>query len=218
MARTRWQWCRSCGSFTATYLKNERIADRRVFRLRAHAQAEEALRAALAGCVAAEGSRESLERALSEWLQTHPFFELAYVTNAAGRQVIDNLVQKDGQIVHDPVGFGRDWSDRPWYLAARATREPISTDIYRSTATQDYCFTVAAEIWACGPGGMLKALAAKYPGRGGEIRVSLEARMACGMGGCLGCTVPTVTGSARVCAEGPVFTAGEVKWDELPCL
>ncbi len=75
-----------------------------------------------------------------------------------------------------------------------------------------------AEIWACGPGGMLKALAAKYPGRGGEIRVSLEARMACGMGGCLGCTVPTVTGSARVCAEGPVFTAGEVKWDELPCL
>ena len=121
-----------------------------VFRLRAHAQAEEALRAALAGCVAAEGSRESLERALSEWLQEHPFFELAYVTNAAGRQVIDNLVQKDGQIAHDPSGFGRDWSDRPWYLAARATREPISTDIYRSTATQDYCFTVAAEIWACG--------------------------------------------------------------------
>ena len=100
--------------------------------------------------MAAEGSRESLERALSEWLQEHPFFELAYVTNAAGRQVIDNLVQKDGLIVHDPAGFGRDWSDRPWYRAARATREPISTDIYRSTATKDYCFTVAAEIWAGG--------------------------------------------------------------------
>ena len=74
------------------------------------------------------------------------------------------------------------------------------------------------EIWACGPAGMLRALAAKYPDQGGQIRVSLESRMACGMGGCLGCVIPTLSGGARVCADGPVFSALEVKWDELPPL
>lgn len=74
------------------------------------------------------------------------------------------------------------------------------------------------EIWACGPAGMLKALAAKYPDQGGQVLVSLESRMACGMGGCLGCVIPTLSGSARVCADGPVFSALEVKWDELPSL
>lgn len=71
------------------------------------------------------------------------------------------------------------------------------------------------EIWACGPEGMLRALAARYPGQGGRIRVALEARMACGMGGCLGCVIPTTAGNRRVCADGPVFAASEVKWHEL---
>lgn len=121
-----------------------------VFRLRAHAQAEAALREALEACVASAGSREMLEQSLGEWLQKHPFFELAYVTNAAGRQIIDNLVQKEGEIIHDPAGFGRDWSERSWYLLAREKREPVCTDIYRSTATNDYCFSVVSEIWANG--------------------------------------------------------------------
>jgi|LSQX01.2.fsa_nt_gb dihydroorotate dehydrogenase electron transfer subunit len=74
------------------------------------------------------------------------------------------------------------------------------------------------EIWACGPEGMLKALAARYPGQGARIRAALESRMACGMGGCLGCVIPTVSGNRRVCVDGPVFTADEVKWNELsPC-
>ena len=71
------------------------------------------------------------------------------------------------------------------------------------------------EIWACGPEGMLRALAGKYPADGERIRVALEARMACGMGGCLGCVIPTVSGNRRVCVDGPVFTAEEVKWNEL---
>ncbi|MDI9369418.1 MAG: dihydroorotate dehydrogenase [Synergistaceae bacterium] len=72
-----------------------------------------------------------------------------------------------------------------------------------------------AEIWACGPAGMLRALAARFPNDGGRIMVSLESRMACGVGGCLGCVIPTVNGNRRVCSDGPVFTVGEVLWDEL---
>ena len=72
------------------------------------------------------------------------------------------------------------------------------------------------EIWACGPEGMLRAIAAKYPSDGDRIRVALEARMACGMGGCLGCVIPVRSGQKRVCVDGPVFTASEVLWNEFP--
>jgi dihydroorotate dehydrogenase electron transfer subunit len=36
--------------------------------------------------------------------------------------------------------------------------------------------------------------------------------MACGVGACLGCSLPTVSGNKRVCADGPVFDAAEVIW------
>jgi dihydroorotate dehydrogenase electron transfer subunit len=53
---------------------------------------------------------------------------------------------------------------------------------------------------------MLKFLAA-HDGHG---CVSLEARMGCGFGACMGCSIQTVNGPKRVCKEGPVFEASEV--------
>ena len=60
--------------------------------------------------------------------------------------------------------------------------------------------------YACGPQVMLKFLAAKYP----NGCVSLEARMGCGFGACMGCSINTTKGPKRVCKEGPVFDAREV--------
>jgi dihydroorotate dehydrogenase electron transfer subunit len=40
--------------------------------------------------------------------------------------------------------------------------------------------------------------------------VSLEARMGCGFGACMGCSIKTTNGTKRVCKEGPVFEASEV--------
>ena len=59
---------------------------------------------------------------------------------------------------------------------------------------------------ACGPQIMLKFLAKAYPN--GEV--SLEARMGCGFGACMGCSIETINGPKRVCKEGPVFNANEV--------
>ena len=67
----------------------------------------------------------------------------------------------------------------------------------------------------CGPNPMMKALYGQYGARCADIQVSLERRMGCGMGGCFGCVVDTETGRRRVCIDGPVFQAREVKWDEL---
>lgn len=64
-------------------------------------------------------------------------------------------------------------------------------------------------FFACGPLPMLKAVEKRAAMRG---QLSLEERMGCGFGACLGCSVETRNGAKRVCKEGPVFEKGEVIW------
>lgn len=60
--------------------------------------------------------------------------------------------------------------------------------------------------YACGPQVMCKYLK-EYSDKG---CLSLEARMGCGFGACMGCSIETINGPKRVCKEGPVFEASEV--------
>lgn len=64
-------------------------------------------------------------------------------------------------------------------------------------------------FYACGPLPMLKAVCELLPTQG---QLSLEARMGCGYGVCMGCTIPTQLGPKRVCKEGPVFEKEELIW------
>ena len=74
-----------------------------------------------------------------------------------------------------------------------------------------------AVIYTCGPQGMLRAVASWAAARDIPCQVSLEARMACGMGACLGCSVARPNdggrGYSKVCQDGPVFEAQELAWD-----
>ncbi len=71
-------------------------------------------------------------------------------------------------------------------------------------------------VLACGPMGMLKAVARICAQHGVPCQVSLEAPMACGLGACLGCAIPAVGGGyVRACQEGPVFRAEDVDWERL---
>lgn len=63
--------------------------------------------------------------------------------------------------------------------------------------------------YACGPLPMLKALVGKVGTRG---ELSMEERMGCGFGICVGCSIETKNGVKRVCKEGPVFSADEICW------
>jgi len=71
-----------------------------------------------------------------------------------------------------------------------------------------------AAVCTCGPEPMLKAVAAKCRAASVPCFVSLERRMACGVGACLGCTVRTVNGNRRCCADGPIFNAEDVIFDD----
>ena len=69
-------------------------------------------------------------------------------------------------------------------------------------------------ILSCGPAPMLKALAAYASANGIPCQVSVEERMACGLGACKGCVVKTLVGYQLCCDDGPVFDSREVKWNE----
>lgn len=68
-------------------------------------------------------------------------------------------------------------------------------------------------VLTCGPTPMMARVAYLCAQGGVPCQASLEARMACGVGACLVCTCPTITGNKRVCSDGPVLDAAEVVWN-----
>lgn len=69
-------------------------------------------------------------------------------------------------------------------------------------------------IWSCGPPGFLKALKKHYEDEKEKLYFSLDSRMACGYGGCMGCVVETNDGLKRICVDQSLFRADEVADDE----
>jgi dihydroorotate dehydrogenase electron transfer subunit len=83
-------------------------------------------------------------------------------------------------------------------------------------ATKEYGITGDA-IYACGPKPMLRAIKEYAYEKDIPAYISLEERMACGIGACLACVCNTIdkdehsqVNNARICVDGPVFKADEV--------
>ena len=74
-------------------------------------------------------------------------------------------------------------------------------------------------LYVCGPNPMMKAVAAIAARFGAPCEVALETPMACGYGVCVGCVVEVHDFEGaygryrRVCVDGPVFDAAQVRWD-----
>ena len=110
--------------------------------------------------------------------------------------------------------------DRPFQIerfASVAARLVVTSETgdgaRRGVVTDGFEPGLYDTCYACGPHGMLATLAQTCRSVGVPLFVSLEERMACGIGACLGCTVKTTEGIRRVCRDGPVFRAEEVVWN-----
>ena len=64
----------------------------------------------------------------------------------------------------------------------------------------------------CGPEPLMKIVASMGADVGLYTEVSMEKRMACGIGACLSCVVDTKGGKRRSCVDGPIFDASEIVW------
>jgi dihydroorotate dehydrogenase electron transfer subunit len=76
-------------------------------------------------------------------------------------------------------------------------------------------------VYACGPWGMMKAVHQLCTQHNFQCEVSMEARMGCSLGACLGCVVRSrdLQGDEqyiRVCQEGPVLNSRLIDWDMVP--
>jgi 2-polyprenylphenol hydroxylase and related flavodoxin oxidoreductases len=73
-----------------------------------------------------------------------------------------------------------------------------------------------AVVHTCGPKAMMRRVADTAEKFGVDCEVSMEERMACGVGACMGCVCKTRDGDGwtnkRVCVDGPVFDSREVIW------
>jgi dihydroorotate dehydrogenase electron transfer subunit len=89
----------------------------------------------------------------------------------------------------------------------------LVTDLLEREITREQ----TARVYACGPTPMMHRAAEITRTAGLPCLVSLENRMACGFGICLGCAVPrSGEGYHLVCRDGPVFESGELSWEGLP--
>ncbi|MGD0309027.1 MAG: dihydroorotate dehydrogenase electron transfer subunit [Acidobacteriota bacterium] len=76
-------------------------------------------------------------------------------------------------------------------------------------------------LYACGPWAMMRAVHELALDRNVPCEVSLEARMGCSLGACMGCVVQTSDSSdgahyIRVCLEGPVMDSRKIDWNCQP--
>ena len=69
------------------------------------------------------------------------------------------------------------------------------------------------KMYCCGPAPMMKAIAKIAAQKECECEVSLENKMACGLGACLCCVEDSKEGNVCVCTSGPVFNTKELKWE-----
>ncbi|MDM8000535.1 MAG: dihydroorotate dehydrogenase electron transfer subunit [Dehalococcoidia bacterium] len=86
-------------------------------------------------------------------------------------------------------------------------RRCLATDVMDEYAGE------ADQVFACGPAAMYRAMAELECLKGKSVQVSLEERMACGLGACYVCTIRTTKGLKQVCRDGPVFELADILWE-----
>ena len=130
------------------------------------------------------------------------------------------------------MGFGSaseiiaiDWMGRLPVDVSIATDDGTSghagpvTDLLEAYLRQNRGLKDSLSVFTCGPGPMLKKLAALTIDHDIPCQVSMEAAMACGLGACQGCAVKASSDEKRayfhVCKEGPVFPVQAIDWKNL---
>lgn len=136
-----------------------------------------------------------------------PLFELSKQLKAKGVKVVHVLGFQTASVVFYENEFSLNGETFVVTVDGTHGSKGFVTDVIEHRKLE---FDV---LYSCGPLPMLKALEQRYPHK--KVFLSLEERMACGIGACFACVCKTQedkTGASykKVCSDGPVFRAGEV--------
>ena len=114
------------------------------FRLPVHERAMGLFRQLLGKREFSGDNRDACERVMREAVRGLRIFELLYLTDSKGRQISSNIWE-DGSA--DASVFGKDWSSRPWFAGVATSGELSVSDMYRSNATDSFCFTLSGPVF-----------------------------------------------------------------------
>ncbi|GAB1535286.1 methyl-accepting chemotaxis protein [Geovibrio sp. ADMFC3] len=117
-----------------------------VFRTGSHEKAEKAALEAAKSKEVTSMNSSSIESYMNQFIKRNSYIELAYMTDARGRQITPNIWNRNVRGSNDSLSVGSDWSTRDWFRKPKETGDVYVTDIYRSVATDNFCFTVAAPV------------------------------------------------------------------------
>ncbi len=116
------------------------------FQLEIHRRAREAVEAFASGGMLLQGGAEGVGLVLQRLLREDKRFELLYLVGADGRQISDNVFADSARAAEGHAARGRDWSRRDWFRAVKESGKAHVTALYRSSATNDFCFTVSVPV------------------------------------------------------------------------
>ena len=117
-----------------------------VFKLLGEGALQKVMRDIVSSSVIISGSREAKEAYLREIVAEHTWFELLYLTDAQGVQIISNIPKASMQSPRDAQAFEKDWSQRLWFVGAMNARGLVVSDVYESVATGEKCVTVSSTV------------------------------------------------------------------------
>ncbi|HVY69021.1 MAG TPA: methyl-accepting chemotaxis protein [Verrucomicrobiae bacterium] len=122
------------------------VLDVGVFRIAAHKRARQLVEGIVSDPALTGFDRDRQEGFLRNFITNHPAFELLYVTDTRGRQVTRNIGTADFKAAYGTDGLGADWSGRPWFQGAVRGGQTFVSNVYRSAASGQFCFTVSCLI------------------------------------------------------------------------
>ncbi|SDS12149.1 Cache domain-containing protein [Halopseudomonas xinjiangensis] len=116
------------------------------FQLGVHQQVRERIERFATEPALLDGTAQA-ERAMQEYIARDHRFELMYLVGADGTQVSENIFAKDLADTGKGSVRGRNWVGRPWFKAVRDDLKPYISPVYRSSATDAFCFTLSAPVF-----------------------------------------------------------------------
>ena len=173
----------------------------------------------IAGGLGMAGVRSLADEAIRDGRQVTLLFGAAsardvYPTSLLPDEVEYVIATDDGSVGHhgyvtDLIPAYEAWADQAFACGP----EPMLQALARLAATRSNRMGVARLGRKRGGG---RAIPAGSPAarRKAFLQISMEQRMGCAVGACLGCVVMATSGTPqRVCREGPVFASDEIDWE-----
>jgi len=124
------------------------ILETGIFHLSAHQKVRELAETAALRPEIRSTEQSRRETMLTDLICANPFIELAYMTDSAGIQITENIYSP--QITNCCTNKriqGTNWSAKKWFQHPVSTKTAFVSKVYRSSATQNFCFTISVPVF-----------------------------------------------------------------------